>query len=77
MMFDVWQNVFVMRVRTKQRWFIRMRLRIVPVQLLLTLPDFVTILIYDRRQPMIENSFSNDQADSVIKVHFAHNPRQT
>jgi hypothetical protein len=50
-----------------------MWLWIVPVQLVFAVPNFVTILVYDRRQT-VQNSLANDQPDFVIKVQFACNP---
>lgn len=72
-MFDIWRNMLVVRLCTLQGWIVRMWLWIVPVQLVFALPNFVTILVYDRRQ-MVQNSLANDQPDFVIKVQFACNP---
>lgn len=44
MMFDVWRDMFMVRMGTGQGRVIRMLLGIVPIKLLLTLPHFIAII---------------------------------
>jgi hypothetical protein len=76
MMLDVRGNVLMMWVRTLQFWNIRMRLGIVPVQLLIALPDLVTVPVNDSRQPLVQCPLSNNQPDAAIKEQFPGYPCQ-
>ena len=71
MMFDIWGNVFVVGMGALQSGVIGMWLRIVPIQLLTTAPNLVTIRIYHDGQTVIDKSLTNDQPDVVIKVKLA------
>ena len=71
MVFDIRGNVLVMRMRTLQCWIIRMRLRIVPVQFFLTLPNFIPIPVYHSRQTMIQHSLTNNRSYPLVKIQFA------
>lgn len=66
-MFNVWGNVFMMRVRALENWIVRVRLGIVPVQFLLTLPNLVTIPVYDGRHTMKENSLPHNKPNVLVK----------
>ena len=74
--FDVGWNVFVMRMSFPESRLLRVRLRIVPEQFVLSSPDFVAVPVYDDWQPFKQNSFSNDQPKSTIKLEFARNTPQ-
>ncbi|MFH1335357.1 MAG: hypothetical protein ABII96_02475 [Candidatus Zixiibacteriota bacterium] len=58
--FNVWPDMFVMRIRTLQCQIIRVGLGIVPVQLFFALPSFITILVYHSWHAVIKDPFPDD-----------------
>ena len=71
MMLDVWWNVLVVRMSALQEWIVRMWLRVVPVQLLLASPDFVTVPINGYWQAITDEPLAHHQANIMVKEQFA------
>ena len=50
-----------------------MRLGIVPIELLLTTPDFIAIGVYGDRQAIECEPLTNNEADSIVEVELSGN----
>lgn len=48
-----------------------MWLRIVPVQLLVALPHFITISVQYSRQAVVYEALAHDDAEPVVEIQFA------
>jgi len=57
-------------------WFVRVGLRVIPVQLGVGAPNFIAISIYENRCTSIYQSFADHQSNVMLKVQFTHNARQ-
>lgn len=52
-----------------------MRLRIIPIQLFLPAPNFVTVSINDEWQTVKDYALTNRQPDSILQKQFTYYPR--
>lgn len=71
MVFDVWRDMFMVRVGFGQGWVIRMLLGIVPIELLLTLPHFITI-IHNAPRARSKRKFLTHHQAVMVNFYIAH-----
>jgi hypothetical protein len=76
MMLDVWRNVLVMGMSALEKWVIGMRLRIIPIQFPVAVPDFIAVPIDYYRQTIIDEPFAYYQPNVVIKEKLTRNSGQ-
>lgn len=76
MVLDVGRDVLVVGMRTLQAGIVRMRLWIVPVKLLMALPDLVTVPVDAQRQAIEDKPFQDDETEVVVEKDFSRNPCQ-
>ena len=74
MMLYIRRNVFVMGMAWLQGRVVRVRLRIVPVQLLLATEDLIPVGVDHDRQSVIKQPLADNQINIPIKVQFSSNP---
>src|SRR5437867_3328276 len=65
-----------MRMGSLQLCIVGMRLRVVPEQLFVAAPDFITIPVDHPRQAVEQDSFSDHRTESVIKINLASDSPQ-
>ena len=57
-----------MRMGWAERRVVGVRLRIIPIQLVFSAPDFVSVTINQHGQTIEEESFPDDQLKSAVKM---------
>jgi hypothetical protein len=63
--------MFVMRMSDLQGFIARMGLRVIPVQLPLFAPNFISIRVNHGGQPIEQDALYDYQADSMVKSDLA------
>jgi hypothetical protein len=66
--FHLRRNMLVMRMGALQMGVVGVRLWVVPVQPLFSLPDLITVTIDAKRQAVEDEPFEDDEPDVVIEV---------
>jgi hypothetical protein len=68
------RNVLVVGMGALEARLIGMRLRVVPVQLFFSLPDFVAVPLDQNRQAIKDEPFENHKANLVSEEDLARDP---
>jgi hypothetical protein len=68
---DVGRNMLVVWMCALQIRVVRMRLRIVPVELAFSLPDLIAVAVDQSRQAIEHQALTDYQANVLVEVYFA------
>ncbi|OUC05489.1 hypothetical protein RY27_27000 [Litorilinea aerophila] len=73
-MLHVGRYMFMVRMGTLKRRFVRMWLRIIPVELGIPMPDFISVPVNFCRQSVKYDTFTHHNSIATGKIKFAGDP---
>jgi hypothetical protein len=71
MVLDIGRNMLVVRVRALQDGIVRMGLWVVPVELFVASPDFITVSLDEEWTSIEDESLQDDKPDVVVEKDFS------